>query len=148
MLRPILAQDKAAYLSMAHDFYHSDAVDHAVADSHLERTFDALMMGTPYASCRILEHNGEMAGYVLLAHTWSQEAGGETVWVEELYVLPQFRGNGLGKQTLAALEREYPKVSRFRLEVRPDNVRARQLYESLGYRDLDYLQMVQDKGCK
>lgn len=148
MLRPILERDRECYLSMARDFYNSDAVDHTVPASHLERTFDALMAGTPYASCRILELDGTTAGYVLLAHTWSQEAGGDTVWVEELYVLPRFRGRGLGKQTLEELAQAYPHAARLRLEVQPDNRRAQALYEKLGYRVLDYRQMIQDKYCK
>lgn len=144
MLRPITAADEAAYLQMAHDFYHSDAVDHVIPDEHIRRTFQALTAGTPFAACYIFESEGRTAGYALLALTWSQEAGGETVWVEEIYVLPQFRSQGLGRKFLEALPSLYPNAVRFRLEVEDRNQRAKALYRRMGYEMLDYQQMVRD----
>ena len=81
---------------------------------------------------------------MLLALTWSQEGGGLTVWVDELYVLPEFRGRGLGSACFRELRALYPAAARFRLELAPDNLRARALYERMGYQNLDYCQMVQD----
>ena len=37
-----------------------------------------------------------MAGYALLAKTFSQEAGGLVVWLDEMYVRPAYRSKGLG----------------------------------------------------
>ena len=85
-----------------------------------------------------------MAGYALLAHTWSQESGGDVIWVEELYVLPQFRGKGLGTAFFEELRRKYPHASRFRLELEPDNERAEKLYRKMGFDFLEYCQMVKD----
>lgn len=146
MLRPFTADDRAAYLQMAHDFYHSDAVDHPVPDAFLEKTADAVLAGTPFASIFLLETNGQTAGYALLAHTWSQEAGGEAVWVEELYVLPQFRGQGLGSAFFRELRGRFPEAARFRLEIEPDNEKARALYARMGYESLNYRQMVLDNS--
>ena len=145
MLRCFTAADRTDYLQMAHDFYRSDAVDHVVPDSHLEKTADALLAGTPYAAAYILEWEGQTAGYALLALTWSQEGGGETVWVDELYLLPQFRGRGMGKRFFGELEALYPNAARFRLELEPDNEKARSLYTRLGYKPLNYSQMVLDR---
>ena len=144
MLRHFSPADRAAYLQMAHDFYRSEAVDHTIPDSHLERTVDALLDGSPFAAAYLLEADGKTAGYVLLALTWSQEGGGLTVWVDELYVLPEFRGQGLGSACFRELRALYPAAARFRLELAPDNLRARALYERMGYQNLDYRQMVQD----
>lgn len=144
MFRPITAADEAAYLQMAHDFYQSDAVDHTIPDSHIRRTFQALMAGTPFAACYFFVENGQTAGYALLAVTWSQEAGGETVWVEEIYVLPQFRSQGLGQRFLESLPSLYPSAARFRLEVEDRNRRAKALYRRMGYEMLEYQQMIRD----
>ena len=40
MIRKIQESDRAVYLRMAHDFYHSPAVMHPVPDSYLARGFD------------------------------------------------------------------------------------------------------------
>ena len=37
-----------------------------------------------------------------------------------------------------------PGVTRFRLEVEPDNIRAAALYERMGYKYLGYRQMVKE----
>ena len=46
-IRNATETDRAAYLSMAHTFFHSDAVCHPIPDSHLVRTFDAALSGNP-----------------------------------------------------------------------------------------------------
>lgn len=144
MFRPITAADEAVYLQMAHDFYQSDAVDHAIPDAHIRRTFRALMNSTPFAACYLFEIDGQTAGYALLALTWSQEGGGETVWIEEIYVLPPFRSQGLGRKFFEALPALYPDAARFRLEVEDRNQRAKDLYRRMGYEMLEYQQMVRD----
>lgn len=144
MLRPITAADEAVYLQMAAEFYSSDAVDHTIPETYLRRTFQTIVSGSPYAAAYLIECGGQTAGYALLAFTWSQEGGGEVVWIEEVYVRPQFRGHGLGRAFFEALRPLYPQAARFRLEVEAGNTRAKALYRSMGFEDLAYQQMVRD----
>ena len=143
MIRRITAADRANYLRMAHDFYHSDAVLHPVPDENIFRTFDEMMASDAYLTGLIFEKDGETAGYALLCKTWSQEAGGKTVWIDELYVLPEFQGRGIGHEFFAQL-REIEPAARYRLETEPDNLRAKKLYESMGFENLAYQQLVMD----
>ena len=145
MIRPIRQNDRELYLSMARAFYESDAVLAPVPLSHMEKTFDLLMEGSPYAEAFILEREGKTAGYALLARTWSQEAGGEVVWIEEIMVQPEYRGMGLGTEFFAFLEQRYPHVRRFRLEVEDENEGAVRLYQNLGFSWFDYKQMKKDR---
>jgi len=147
MLRPLCAADEAIYLSLADAFYHSDAVLHPVPESYLKRTFEAVISGSPFVSCYLIMEQENVAGFALLAHTWSQESGGEVVWVEELYLLPQYRGNGMGTQFFRELREMYPYASRFRLEVEEDNEKAKKLYKKMGFDFLEYQQMVLDTHC-
>ncbi len=148
MIRKMQPSDREAYLELANAFYHSEAVLHSVPEIHLEKTFEAAVGGSPYLECLMFEKEGQTAGFALLALTWSQEAGGLVVWVEELFVKPEYRGQGLGKGFFAWLEEHYPNASRFRLEIEPDNHRAEALYRQMGFDFLDYRQMVAEKGCK
>jgi len=145
--RNMTAADETAYLQLADAFYHSEAVLHPVPQIHMKRTFDAVISGSPFVSCWMMEWEGKIAGFALLAHTWSQESGGEVVWVEELYVLPEYRGKGLGNAFFAFLRDAYPCASRFRLEIEPDNERAERLYKKMGFDFLEYRQMVLDTHC-
>lgn len=145
MIRPITQADRAAYLEMAHDFYHSNAVDHPIPDEFLERTFDLLISGSPYAECYIFEQDSTIQGYALLANTWSQEAGGIAIWIEELYIRAAFRGQGLGQSFFAFLKaKKHP--ARFRLETEPHNEKAKSLYRRQGFVPLDYESFILDIG--
>ena len=141
--RPVTLADRAVYIQMAHDFYHSDAVLHPIPDAYIETTFDALMSDTPYASAMMLEYDGETVGYALFAKTFSQEAGGLVLWVEELYIRENDRSKGIGRRFLTALTENPPDgIKRIRLEVERENERAVKLYESLGFTFLGYDQML------
>ena len=65
------------------------------------------------------------------------------VWVEEIYVRPEFRGMGLGRALLRALP-ELAPAARYRLEIEPDNARAEKLYREMGFEILPYRQMVRE----
>ena len=48
---------------------------------------------------------------------------------------------GLGKAFFKYMEENYP-AARYRLEIEPENLRAKKLYSSLGYKELPYAQMI------
>ncbi len=144
--RPIRETDREEYLQMAAAFYATDAVIRPIPQEHMQATFAELMCSDTYAAAYILEENGETVGYALLAKTFSQEAGGLVVWVEELYVKPPYRGRGIGSQFLRNLIAEPPAgTKRIRLEVEKENEAAVRLYHSLGFDWLAYDQMVLEK---
>ena len=46
----------------------------------------------------------KIAGYGLIAKTFSQEAGGMVYWLEELYILEEYRSKGLGSEYFRYME--------------------------------------------
>jgi ribosomal protein S18 acetylase RimI-like enzyme len=144
-IRKIERKDKDIYCSMAKDFYESDAVLIHVGEDHFISAFEELMSSDTYLECFIFEWDGDVAGYALLAKTYSQEAGGIAVWIDELYVAPRFRGRGIGHEFFSYLYRTRPdSTRRFRLEVEKENEGAVKLYRSLGFSPLRYDQMIVD----
>ncbi len=144
-IRDIQPSDRAYFLESVDMFYHSPAVCHEIPGRNAECTFDLLMKGTPYASCLIAEdEDGKPCGYCLLALTWSNEAGGLCVWLDELMVSEVCRGKGIGKALISTVRERYKDAARFRLEVTADNTRAATLYHKLGFTDLPYQQMLID----
>ena len=139
--RRIAAGDREEFLAMSREFYTSEAVLHPIPDDHHARAFDELMRSDAYLVCYVMELAGQAVGYALLTKTYSREAGGLNVWVDELYLRPGYRGLGAGSAFFAFLEQAHP-AARYRLETEPENERAQSLYRRMGYRDLPYLQMV------
>ena len=146
MVREIQTEDYQAYMNMTEEFYNSAAVLHSIPKHYREATWKEMMQSEKYLKGYILEKDGDLAGYALTSYTFSQEAGGKVVWLEEIYIRPEFRCHGLGKEFFAYVD-EYirPQVQRIRLEIEPDNVRAKKLYLQMGYENLDYIQMVKEE---
>jgi len=144
MFRNLQSRDRDIFLSMARDFYLSSAVAHKVDFKNFEITFAAATDQSPFMRVLIIEDQEKPVGYALLSFTYSNEAGGMVVLIEELYISEACRGNGYGRRFFEFLEKEYPSAKRFRLEVRKDNEGAIRLYKRLGYNILDYQQMVKD----
>ena len=143
MIRKLTPGDRETYLQLADEFYHSSAVLHPVPAEHCVRAFEEMMRSEDYLCGYLFEEDGEIAGYAQLSRSYSQEAGGTVVWVEEIYVRPEFRGAGLGRALLRMLP-ELAPAARYRLEIEPDNARAEKLYREMGFDLLPYRQMVRE----
>lgn len=142
-IRKLTAADEALYLEMVDAFYHSEAVLSPVPRIYHENTFRELIRSDEYLECFLFENSGQPAGYALLSKSFSPEAGGPVVWLEELYVCEAYRRKGFAKAFLSYLEETLP-AKRYRLEVEPDNQKAMAIYEKAGYRLLPYVQMKKD----
>lgn len=146
LIRPLRATDHDFFVAMVQAFYCSPAVAHDLPPDHAERTFALLQRGSPYADCLIAEDDtGSPCAYCLLALTWSNEAGGLCVWIDEIMVQETQRGQQIGSRLLAAVREKYPQAARYRLEVTAENPRAAALYRRLGFVPLPYSSLIIDR---
>ncbi len=78
-----------------------------------------------------------VAGYAMSTWGFSTEQGGRFLLLDELFVLPEFRGRGVGAEMLAFVEREAVRdgAGAVRIEVSVENGPARELYRKAGYAD-------------
>ncbi len=141
MIRKFTEADKSIFIKMCMDFYSGDGVDHTIPSSFAERTFEKLIKGSQFCEAYGYEKDGALLGYVLLAFTYSNEAGGDVVWIEELYTLPEARGCGVASELLDYIIDNYKSAVRFRLEVTDANKDAERLYMKKGFTALNYRQM-------
>lgn len=145
-VRDITSADQLLFETMCTDFYHSDAVLIPMTQDKIHRTFQEAINGSPFLRLVFIEQLNQVAGYALFAFYWSNEAGGMVAQLEEIYILPEYRGNGLGHAFFDwCLENYQNSMSRLRLEACRHNKSAIRLYESYGFESLDYLQMIKDK---
>jgi GNAT superfamily N-acetyltransferase len=100
------------------------ALEDLFADPSLGRVWLALADGVP-------------AGYAMGTWGFSTEQGGRFLLLDELFVLPAFRGRGIGSAALALVEETAAGegAGAVRIEVAEENRRARDLYAASGYTD-------------
>ena len=138
VIRKLEARDREVYLAMAKDFYSSPAVLENIPEENITRSFIEFTGGTPFGDAFIFEENGDVIGYGVLAYTYSQEAGGKVVWLEEIYVCRECRGRGLGSEFIDFVLEKIP-AKRYRLETEPENEDAARLYIRKGFELFEYV---------
>jgi GNAT superfamily N-acetyltransferase len=75
------------------------------------------LFGEPrYAAAMLAFWNGEAAGYCLYFHNYSTFQCRPGIYLEDLFVRPAYRGRGIGRELLAALERRAQELGCGRLE--------------------------------
>lgn len=144
MFRRITENDRELYYHYVDVFYHTDAVNAPVPTENYRLTFDEMMRSDDYVRGYIFEHDGTPCGFALLSKTFSQEAGGYSVTIEEIYIDEEYRSKGLATEFFEWLKKESCAM-RLRIEVEDYNEGAKRLYERMGFELLPYLQMVIDK---
>lgn len=83
--------------------------------------------------------SGRPVGVAYLAFTWMLEHGGKAGWLEELYVGPEYRGQGIGRELRVAVCTHAAEqgAAAVDLEVDGAHARAAHLYAREGFRPLD-----------
>jgi GNAT superfamily N-acetyltransferase len=82
----------------------------------------------------LIERDGRPAGYIVITLVFAMEHGGMAAVIDDFFVRPEERGEGLGTAALAAVRRacEHLGVRALRVEVGEDNAVARAVYRSAG----------------
>lgn len=101
--------------------------------------FRALLADARLGRVWLIEQgSGAAAGYVVVTFVFAMEYGGMAAVVDDLYMRPEARGEGLGKAALAATRRacEDLGLRAMRVEVGVDNLVAQAVYRSAGFEAL------------
>jgi GNAT superfamily N-acetyltransferase len=101
-------------------------------------TAAALFADNPRVFCDIAEWNGAPAGFALWFYNFSTFRGAHGIYLEDLFVRPEFRGKGIGKALLVALTRRAAAEGCARLDwaVLDWNTHSIAFYEKVGARPI------------
>ncbi len=132
-IRPATADDVPLIRQLIAELAEYERLaDAAVAtdDGLREQLFGA----HPAAEVLIGEVDGEPAGFALFFHNFSTFLGKRSLYLEDLFVRPAFRGAGLGKHLMASLARLAVQrdCGRFEWSVLDWNAPAIGFYRTLG----------------
>jgi GNAT superfamily N-acetyltransferase len=126
-----------------------DSIHHLLAEQFDEHDIDTSPEVLRQAIAAVLQNEGlglflvardggEIVGLAALSFAWTLEHGGKSVWLDELYVVPERRGQGIGRALLARVIGEARALGcqAIDLEVEEAHRRAERLYEQEGFRRL------------
>jgi ribosomal protein S18 acetylase RimI-like enzyme len=114
--------------------------EEAAARESFRRFLSLLAFGRVW----LLSEGSTIVGYIVLTIGFSFEFHGHDAFIDELYIEPDFRRRGYGRQAVAFLEEKAREmgVNAIHLEVDHGNDPAFELYLRAGYRDHDRFLMT------
>ncbi|OPJ56640.1 GNAT family N-acetyltransferase [Clostridium oryzae] len=94
---------------------------------------------------KIISVNGENVGFVRMALR-----GGTVVWLEDIYVMPEYRKRGIATRAIKlseAFAQEVLKAPALCIDVVPRNIEALKLYYKEGYDNISIITLRKEFGA-
>jgi ribosomal protein S18 acetylase RimI-like enzyme len=117
-------------VSAYHDF------EGVIQDAEMRRkAISNLLLAPELGPVWLIYHAGSLAGYIAICLGYSIEFGGRDAFVDEFFLLEDFRGKGIGRAVLDMVIKRLKEddVKALHLEVGQSNQRARAMYEAAGF---------------
>jgi len=132
-IRRACPDEAGLVLSLVRELAEYEKLSHEVEAT--EAMLGAALFGEhPRLFCEIAEWNGEVAGFAVWFSNFSTFSGRSGIYLEDLFVRPAQRGNGIGKALLAHLAKQCVANgwSRLQWSVLDWNTPSIEFYKSLG----------------
>lgn len=132
--RPFNDDDLPELEVMVLALYAEDAYGEPMSHEKIRRTVNELMHHPQKGRIIVFSVAGAVMGYALVIHCWSNEYGGNLATLDEFYVKPHWRGQGIGTAFLNHLAATSDaSVKYLHIEVTPTNERAFGYYLRQGF---------------
>ncbi|MEJ1974073.1 MAG: GNAT family N-acetyltransferase [Lacunisphaera sp.] len=149
-IRPAGPNDAATILELIRALadYEKLSGEVVATETQLRRSLFPDDGSTPAAQCVIAEADGRTAGFALYFFNYSTFLARPGLYLEDLFVRPEFRGQGLGKALLLHLAKlaNARGCGRMEWSVLDWNQPAIDFYESLGARRMKEWQICRLTG--
>jgi GNAT superfamily N-acetyltransferase len=146
-IRTATREDVAQILAFIHALATYERAPEAVVATEADLLRDGFGPN-PFYFCLIAEHDGKPAGFALYFFSYSTWVGKPGIYLEDLFVLPELRGLGIGKALLervaaVAVEKD---CGRIEWAVLDWNTPAIDFYRAKGGEFLDEWRRVRVSG--
>ncbi len=135
VISPITPAQIPILLKLIRELAQFEHLEHEVVAAE-ESLLDSFFGPQPAAGALLGCLDGEPAGYAIYFFTFSSFIGRAGIWLEDLYVRPQFRHRGLGRSLIEAVARigAARNCGRFEWTALNWNQNALEFYRGLGAR--------------
>jgi GNAT superfamily N-acetyltransferase len=137
-IREATESDVPLILQFIRDLAEYERLAHLVVAS--EKQLQATLFGTRrFAEVAIAEEDGTPAGFAIFFHNYSTFLAQPGIYLEDLFVKPEYRGRGYGKALLAHLAQiaRARNCGRVEWAVLDWNEPSIEFYKSLGARPME-----------
>lgn len=142
-IRKMTEFDRESVVEMMRTFYHSPAVFTNGSEEIYNNDVTACVSDSPYAEGFIFENEKEIAGYGMIAKSFSTEFGKPCIWIEDLFIKEEYRKKGISRDFFEMLKNRYPNHL-LRIEAEEENERAVSVYKKAGFQILPYLELYKE----
>ena len=140
----MIKEDKDTIYNMMKVFYSSDAVITNGSDTIFNNDIDTCISDSPYLEGFTFINDDKIIGYSMIAKSFSTEFGLPCIWLEDLYILEEYRHQGYGSKFFKYLDKNFNNVI-IRLEVEEYNLKAIECYKKNNYKFMEYKEMYKIK---
>lgn len=140
-IRKFEISDEPEIITMMEEFYSSDAVCTNGSFDIFKTDFQNCIGDNPYVEGYVFCLNSEILGYSMVTKGYSTEFGKLCIWLEDLYLKPEYRGKGIIPKFITYIKQKYIGCV-FKLEVENENAHAMHVYTKMGFEKLPYVEMI------
>ncbi len=137
-IAPLTRSDLPQLLELIRELARFEKLEHEV-EATQESLHEAFFSAQPAAGGLLARHGVDAAGYAIYFFTFSTFVGRRGIWLEDVYVRPNFRKQGLGRKLIEAVARigVERNCGRYEWTALNWNKNALEFYRRLGARTLD-----------
>ncbi len=120
-------------LPLVKDYHEYEGIQ--LSGEARENTISTLLSNSDLGAIWMILDKDKMVGYIALCVGYSIEFSGLDAFIDEFYIQPDHRGQGIGTQVLSQIKKEAKKmgIGALHLEVARNNSRAKHLYSKANF---------------
>jgi GNAT superfamily N-acetyltransferase len=132
-LRLASSKDWEVLVQLVQEFHKFEGVN--LSDEQRETSLKTLLENPELGGIWLIDCCDRVVGYVVLCIGYSIEFAGKDAFIDEFYIEPDFRGQGLGKQALELIKplAKARGIRALHLEVERSHIKAQKLYTQANF---------------
>jgi ribosomal protein S18 acetylase RimI-like enzyme len=134
--RHFVKKDILEIKKMIKCFYSESPDGGKISNGKIEKTCNMFTVHPEKGSLIVFELEGALIGYSILFNGWSNENSKDFIFIDELFVLKEYRGRGVGGNFLKFIKKRFKnEASALMLAVEPNNKKVINLYKKFSFKE-------------